>query len=231
MSMPIPSPSPSPSPHSFACLQHSPNIFITSPTSPLAYSSSHSRSPSRESQTHPNPNVHTTLPILSIPNSITTGPSYSHPFHTPSSSPTASDILPNFLRQGHARSQSHLGPRLPRQPNITLTLDTDDGGRAEKRARTGADKVKDASDAGLRAGEEMDVVPSEVGEDVKLPSSMSLTGGTPPPTSAGVGGTKVVGLRSRSDSAPMWGGDGGSVHGGLSANWMGRGRSGSSFGQ
>ena len=229
MSMPIPSPSPSPSPHPFTCLPHSPNIFITSPTSPLAYSS-HSRSPSRDSQLHSHPNVHTTLPILSIPN----GPSQiSHPFHTPSSSPTTSDILPNFLSQGprHARSQSHLGPRLSRQPNITLTLDTDDDGRAEKRARTEADKVKDVSDAGLRAGEEMDVVPSDAGEDVKLPSSMSLTGGTLPTTSAGVGGTKVVGLRSRSDSAPMWGGEGSLAQGGLSANWTGRGRSGSSFGQ
>lgn len=150
-------------------------------------------------------------------------------------------MMPNFFSQGrgHARSQSHLGPRLPRQPNITLTLDVDDDGRVEKRARTEADKVNDGSDAGLRAGEEMDIVPSEVGEDVKLASPMSLSGGTSPTTSAGVGmgvgmgagGNKVVGLRSRSDSAPMWGGEGSSLHGGLSANWTGRGRSGSSFGQ
>jgi len=236
MSMPIPSLSPSPSPNQFTCQQHSPNIFITSPTSPSTYPGSHSRSRSRESQTHSNPNAHTTLPILSIPNM---GPSQiSHSFHTPSSSPTVSDVLPSFFSQGrvHARSQSHLGPRLPRQPNITLTLDMDDDGRVEKRARTEADKVNDGSDMGLRVGEEMDVMPSEVGEDVKLASPMSLTGGTPPPTSAGVGmgvgpGTKVVGLRSRSDSAPMWGGEGSSLHGGLSANWTGRGRSGSSFGQ
>ena len=104
---------------------------------------------------------------------------------------------------------------MPRHPNITLTLEMDDSGRSEKRARTDADKGKDGSE-GLRTGEEMDVVSSEVGEDVKLSS----------PTSAGVGGNKV-GSRSRSDSAPMWG----TEQGGLSANWTGRGRSGSSFGQ
>lgn len=117
--------------------------------------------------------------------------------------------------------------RIPRQPNITLTLQTDDDGRVEKRARTEAEKVKDGPDAGLRLGEEMDIVPCEVVEDVKLPSPMSLTGGTSPTTGTALGGNKV-GLRSRSDSAPMWGGEGGSVHGGLSANWTGRG---GSFGQ
>lgn len=103
----------------------------------------------------------------------------------------------------------------------------DSDGRVEKRARTEGDKVKDGSDA----GEEMDIVPTEAGEDAKLPSPMSLTGGTSPTTSAGVGANQLVGLRSRSDSAPMWGGEGSPVHGGLSANWTGRGRSGSSFGQ
>ncbi|KAF8555690.1 hypothetical protein OG21DRAFT_1507455 [Imleria badia] len=207
--MAIPSPSPSPSPHSFTRLQYSPNIFITSPTSPTPFASSHSRSPSRESQTHAN--AHTTLPILSIPNAMTTGP-----FHTPSS-PTASDIVPGFYSQrpGHGRSQSHLGARTQRHPNITLTLDTDDGRRSEKRARTEGDMGNNGSE-GLRAGEEMDIVPSDAGEDVKLAS---------PTTNTGVG-NRVVGLRSRSDSAPMWGGE----QNGLSANWT-RGRSGSSFGQ
>ena len=118
--------------------------------------------------------------------------------------------------------------RIQRQPNITLTLETDDDGRAEKRARTEGDKMKDGPDAGLRSGEEMDVVPSEAGDDVKLPSPISLTGGMSPTTGTTMGGNKV-GLRSRSDSAPMW--EGSSVQGGLSANWTGRGRSGNSFGQ
>lgn len=112
----------------------------------------------------------------------------------------------------------------------------DHDGRLEKRARTEGDTVKDGSDVGSRAGEDMDIVPSEAGEDAKLPSPMSLTGGISPTTGTGVGTNKVVGLRSRSDSAPMWGsggvgGEGSPVQGGLSANWMGRGRSGSSFGQ
>ncbi|KAH0836803.1 HSF-type DNA-binding-domain-containing protein [Lanmaoa asiatica] len=228
MSMPMPSPSPSPSPHLFTRHQYSPNIFITSPTSPSPYPGSHSRSPSRESQTHSNPNTHTTLPILSIPNSIAANPSqFPQSLHTPSSSPTTSDFVPGFFRQGagHAR-----GGRLPRQPNITLTLETDENGRMEKRARTESDKVKDGPDAGLRAGEEMDIVPSETGEDAKLPSPMSLTGGSSPTTGVGLGGNKVMGLRSRSDSAPMWGGEGSPVQGGLSANWLGRGRNGNSFG-
>lgn len=93
--------------------------------------------------------------------------------------------------------------------------------------------TKDGS--GLRVGEEMDVVPCETGEDVKLPSPISLTGGTSPTSSAGAGVGMGVGmgnrLRSKSDSAPMWGGEGSSVQGGLSANWAGRGRSGSSLGQ
>lgn len=235
MLIPIHSPSRSPSPHPFTRHPHSPNIFITSPTSPSIYPSSHSRSPSRESQTHSNLNAQAILPTLAMPNSTTTGPSQiSHPFQTPSSSPTASDFVPNLFshRSGHARSQSHLGARIPKQqPSITLTLDND--GRVEKRARTESDRVKDGPE-GLRTGEEMDVVPSDAGEDAKLPSPMSLTGRTSP-TSVGVGvGTGrggKVGLRSRSDSAPMWGGEGSSVQGGLSANWMGRGRSGGSFGQ
>lgn len=230
--MPI-SPSRSPSPHPFT--RH-PNIFITSPTSPSIYPSPHPRSPSRESQTHSNLNAQAILPTLASPNS---GPSQnSHSFQTPSSSPTASDFVPTFFnhnhRLGHARSQSHLGARITRQPNITLTFDTSDDGRVEKRARTESDRARDGPE-GLRTGEEMDVVPSDAGEDAKLPSPMSLTSGTSTTMNAGVGvgtgGGGKVGLRSRSDSAPMWGGEGCSVQGGLSANWMGRGRSGSSFGQ
>lgn len=117
---------------------------------------------------------------------------------------------------------------MPRQPNITLTLETDGDGRLEKRARTEGDKVKDGSDMGLRVGEDMDIVPSDASEDSKLPSPISLTGSSPT-TGTGVGANKVVGLRSRSDSAPMW--EGGPAQGGLSANWTGRGRSGGSFGQ
>ncbi|KAG9313168.1 HSF-type DNA-binding-domain-containing protein [Chiua virens] len=72
ITIPIPSPSPSPSPHSFSRHpQHSPNIFITSPTSPSPYLSLHSRSPSRESLTQSNPNASHTNLSLSISNSMT----------------------------------------------------------------------------------------------------------------------------------------------------------------
>lgn len=234
LSMTIPSPSPSPSPHPWTRHHHhSPNIYITSPTSPTPFGSSHPSSPSRDSQTHSNPNSHPTLPTLAIPNPVTAGSS--PPFHSPLSSPTTSDIVPSYVsqRSGHGRSLSHLGTRIARQPNITFTLDSDDDGRVEKRARTEGDKVKDGLE-GLRVGEEMDVVPSDV-EDVKLSATMSLTSGSPTTNpgvgvGTGVGGNKM-GHRSRSDSAPMWSADGTSVQSGLSANWMGRGRSGNSFGQ
>lgn len=218
ISGPMPSPSPSPSPHPFSRHQYSPNIFITSPTSPSPYPNSQSRSPSRESLVHPIP------PTLSM-NSTAAGPSQ-FSLHTPSSSPTMSDCVQGFFKQGsgHARNMSHPSGR--RQPNITLTLETDDG-RVEKRARTEGDNVKAGTDAGLRTGEEMDIVPTEAGDDIKLPSPISLTGGTSP-TTTGAGTNKVVGMRSRSDSAPMW--EGAAMQGGLSANWTGRGR-GSSFGQ
>jgi len=100
-----------------------------------------------------------------------------------------------------------------------LTLEPDDAGRVEKRART-EDKGKDGS------GEEMDVVPSE-GEDVKLASPMSMTGVSPTGGGGGLG-TGKVGMRTRSESASRW--EGG-AQGGLSANWTGRGRSASSLGQ
>ena len=220
--MAIPSPSPSPSPHSFSRHPHSPNIFITSPTSPSPYSSAHSRSPSRESLANA---PHAALPTLTIP----TGPSqFHHALHTPSSSPTTSDFVPSFFTpgQGHTRSLGHMGVRLSRQPNITLTLDTEDNGRVEKRPRTESDHANDGQD-GLR--QDMDIVPNEAGEDVKLPSPISLTGGTSPTTATSLACNQVVGSRSRSDSAPLW--EGNAVQGGLSANWTGRGRSASSFGQ
>jgi len=215
---PMPSPSPSPSPQPFSRHQYSPNIFITSPTSPSPYPNSHSRSPSRESL------AHTIPPTLSINPTATGSSQFSHPLHTPSSSPTMSDCVQGFFKQGsgHARNMSH--PNGRRQPNITLTLETDDM-RVEKRARTEGENVKVGTDAGLRTGEEMDIVPTEAGDDIKLSSPISLTGGSSPTTT----GTKGVGMRSRSDSAPMW--DGATtLQGGLSANWTGRGR-GNSFGQ
>jgi hypothetical protein len=75
--------------------------------------------------------------------------------------------------------------------------------------------------------EDMDIIPNDAGEEVKLPTLMT-TGALVAAGAGGGGPSRVAGMRARSDSAPMWGpGMGGEA--GLSANWGGRGRSGSSY--
>ncbi|KIK91391.1 hypothetical protein PAXRUDRAFT_633513 [Paxillus rubicundulus Ve08.2h10] len=129
---------------------------------------------------------------------------------------------------------------MSKQPSITLTVDPGDDGRGEvKRQRTeGGDNTKEALKVSLGGmggeNEDMDIIPSDHGEEVKLPTSMLINAGALVAAGGGGGGpSRAAGLRARSDSAPMWGpgmgGDAGGA-GGLSANW-GRGRSGSSYGR
>ncbi|KAI6151478.1 hypothetical protein EDD17DRAFT_1139604 [Pisolithus thermaeus] len=208
-------PSPSGSPNLMHLQGQSPNIYITSPTSPSPLVPLHGPTP----QSHPASRMG--LPTLSIP----TGPGFA--LHTPSSSPTGSDypgtcyIQGAFVRRNHGHSS---------QPSITLTPD-DDGERGEcKRPRVdGVVSVEGGVGIGMGVETgEMEVV-ADTEEDSKLPTPLSLTG-TP---CSRLGG----------DSASMWraGGDvnagasntsaGGASTNGQNVSGWGRGRSGSGYGR
>ncbi|KAG6334841.1 hypothetical protein ID866_4246 [Astraeus odoratus] len=152
-----PSPSGSPNPNPSQSHGFSPNIYITSPTSPSPF----------PHLVGPTPHHHVTragLPTLTIP----TNPSY--PLHTPSSSPTAADLPgPCFGQQRAFGSRAHGHSA---HPSITLT--PDDGGRGDcKRARV------DSTTAGMAVvsaeGADMDMV-ADAEEDCKLPTPLSATG-------------------------------------------------------
>lgn len=209
-------PSPSGSPNLMHLQGQSPNIYITSPTSPSPFVPLHGPTP----QSHPASRMG--LPTLSIP----AGSGFA--LHTPSSSPTGSDY------PGTCFMQRSFGPRNhghSPQPSITLTPD-DDGERGEcKRPRVdGGAPVEGNVGVGIGMGVEtgeMEVV-ADTEEDSKLPTPLSLTG------------TPCLG----SDSASMWraGGDGntgasnntsagGTGTNGPNVSGWGRRRSGSGYGR
>ncbi|KAI6001094.1 hypothetical protein F5J12DRAFT_250959 [Pisolithus orientalis] len=193
----------------------SPNIYITSPTSPSPLVPLHGPTP------HSHPASRMGLPTLSIP----TGSAYA--LHTPSSSPTGSDYPgPCFTQRSFVQRSHGHSP----QPSITLTPD-DDGGRGDcKRPRVDGGASVEGNvgvSMGVETGE-MEVV-ANAEEDSKLPTPLSLTG-TP---CSRLGG----------DSASMWraGGDGnagagntsagGATTNGQNVSGWGRGRSGSGYGR
>ena len=138
-------------------LGHSPDILVTSLTSPLPFpplhGTSHSHSANRAG-----------LLTLMIP----TVPAYA--LYTPSSSPTAADLPGSCFGVGRGfgtRAHSH-----PSQPSITLTPDDDDEHSECKRARMeGAVGVEGNSGVGIgvagTGGTEMDMT-TDSKEDSKL---------------------------------------------------------------
>ena len=209
-------PSPSISPHlsQLQGLGHSPNILVTSPTSPSPFPPLHGTS-------HSHPTNRAGLPTLMIP----TVPAYA--LHTPSSSPTAADLPGSCFGGGRGfgtRAHGHSS-----QPSITLTPDDDNEHSKCKRARMeGTVGVEGNSGVGVGIGmgvtgtgrNKMDMT-TDSEEDSKLHRPVSLTG---TPCS-----------RPRSDSASVWaiGGDGGlsGNSGAAAAASWGRGRSGSNYGR
>ncbi|KIM68177.1 hypothetical protein SCLCIDRAFT_1009350 [Scleroderma citrinum Foug A] len=209
------SPSISPHPMHPSQLQgHSPNIFVTSPTSPSPFPPLHGPTP------HSHSAARAGLPTLTIP----TAPAYA--LHTPSSSPTAADLPASCFGQRNFGTRAHSHSS---QPSITLTPDDESDSRGDcKRARMdgagGAEGNSGAGIGGVGMGGDLDMT-TDSEEDSKLHTPVSLTGA---PCS-----------RPRSDSAWASGGDGGmpgnpnaggGTAGGGVVGW-GRGRSGSGYGR